>query len=257
MPTIDVITAFPHNPDNPLRTINDFDFLQSENLTIRLRHNPMGSIHGQSDIEHEFSKPGMALAALDAEKSASDAIVIESMGDTALRACRELVNIPVVGMADSSMRVATSLGRKFAIITVCTWHALYLEELIRQYGVINDYVGFEILNLQPFFLDLKDKTELMNKLLNAVVKTINEKDADTIILGGSYFLGIVPKLQHQLVNRGYCIPVIDPLMLAIFHAKMLVETNLSHSKICYPFPQKANRVLGYSGIESTPTPYLR
>ncbi len=172
MINVRVITAFPDNPNKRLRTLADLKMYETEGLTISLCHNQMGTVHCQSHIDHEFAKAGMAQQAFQAQKEGVNAIVIESMGDTALSACREATTIPVIGMSDIGMRVAQMLGRKFGLITVGSWHAFFLERLMKLYGVMDSYSGYEDLKRQPFFLDSQNEQNLEKAIESASLNLI-------------------------------------------------------------------------------------
>lgn len=247
---IRVITAFPDNPNDRLRTLSDLKIYEKEGFNISLSHNSMGTIHCQSDIDHEFAKVGMAHKAFEAQKEGVNAIVIESMGDTALSACREATTIPVIGMSDIGMRVAQMLGRKFGTLTVGSWHAFYLEKLMKRYGVIDSYAGFEDLKLQPFFLDNQNENDLEKLIENASLNLIYNKNVDVILLGGSYFIGYSQKLKQKLLARKIDVPIIDPLPLAIYFARTLVESGIYHSKIQYKLPN-STEVIGFSDFQNS------
>lgn len=249
---IKIIFAGPCNPDKAFRKLDDLLSYQDLGVELYLGHNAIGPIHCQNDIEQAFASAGMAQAAILAEQEGMDAIVIESMGDTGLIQCREAVKIPVVGMSDSSLRVAQMLGRKFGVITAGSWHGYALERLMRTYNLTSQYVGFQSLDFQPFFIDASSENQIEEKIISAITKLI-EIDADTIILGGSYFLGKNKKLSDILNNKGYRnILIIDPLPMAIRFARMLVDSDLSHSKLIYANPKHATQVIGYPTIPNIP-----
>jgi Asp/Glu/hydantoin racemase len=249
---IRVIFPGPSNPDKPFRQLVDLLPYQDQGVKLSLSHNSMGPLHGQTDIEHSLARAGMAMAAVAAEKEGVDAIVIESMGDTGLLECREAVSIPVVGLSDSAVRVAQMLGRKFGLITAGKWHGYALERIWKSYEIYSQYVGFQALNLQPF-TDFADSNEAFNQAMLSAIDNLMEKDADTILFGGSYFIGKEKDLSRLLSAEKYKdLLVIDPLPLAIRFARMLVDAKLSHSKRIYANPIHATPVIGYPLIDSTP-----
>jgi Asp/Glu/hydantoin racemase len=74
-------------------------------------------------------------AALAAEREGYGALAIGCFFDPALRAARSLVDIPVLGLAESTMLVACSLGRRFGIVTLCDDETVNLEDLAAAYGL--------------------------------------------------------------------------------------------------------------------------
>lgn len=249
---IRVIFAGPPNPEKQFRQLADLLPYQDLGVELSLSHNSIGPIHGQSDIEHSLARAGMVLAAIEAEKEGVDAIVIESMGDTGLFESREAVTIPVVGLSDSSVRVAQMLGRKFGLITAGKWHGYTLERLWKSYEIFSQYVGFQALNAQPF-TDFAESDDGLNNAIVSAIDKLMEQDADTILFGGSYFIGKEETVSNLLSDEKYKdLVVIDPLPLAIRFARMLADAKLSHSKRIYAAPRHATPVIGYPMIKTTP-----
>lgn len=249
---IKVIFAGPSNPDKPFRGLNDLLPYQDIGVELHFGQNLMGPIHCQNSIEEALATAGMAQVAIMAEQEGMHAIVIESMGDTGLIQCREATKIPVIGMSDSSLRIAQMLGRKFGVITAGRWHGYALERLLKIYSLNSQFVGFQPLDMQPFFTDAVSEEKIEEKIVSSIIKLI-QLGADTIILGGSYFLGKKERLSTILTNKGYHdILIIDPLPLAIRFARMLVDCELSHSKLIYANPKHATPVIGYPTITNTP-----
>lgn len=250
---IKIIFAGPQNAETPFRRLCDLLPYQSDGVEISLGFNSMGPIHCQSSIEEALACAGMAKAAINAQNEGANAIVIESMGDTGLIQCREATNIPVVGMSDCSFRIAQMLGRKFGVITAGTWHGYALERLIKSYGLCGQYVGFQSLNMQPFFTDATSNDQLENNIISSIMKLIQLHDADTIVLGGSYFLGKSESLARLLTEEGYPnILIIDPLPLSINFARLLVDSKLLQNKAIYACPTHSTAVIGYPEITKTP-----
>ena len=73
-------------------------------------------------------------AVLAAEASGISAAVIGNIQDPALYESRQLCEIPVVGMLESSMAVALSIGRSVALVTTAEATLPLLEDRLRQYG---------------------------------------------------------------------------------------------------------------------------
>ena len=74
-------------------------------------------------------------AVLAAERAGYDAFALGCFYDPAIRQARSLVDIPVVGLSESCMLVACSLGRKFSLVALNDDQAAQHEELADQYGL--------------------------------------------------------------------------------------------------------------------------
>ncbi|MYZ46248.1 aspartate/glutamate racemase family protein [Propylenella binzhouense] len=80
-------------------------------------------------------------AALAAERAGYDAMAIGCFYDPALRMARSLVEIPVVGLSETCMLVACSLGSKFALVALNEDQRVQHEELAVAYGLERRMAG--------------------------------------------------------------------------------------------------------------------
>src|SRR5689334_3619652 len=74
-------------------------------------------------------------AALAAERAGYDAFALGCFYDPGMRAARSLVEIPVLGLSETCMLVACSLGRKFALVALNRDQQAQHEELAHAYGL--------------------------------------------------------------------------------------------------------------------------
>ncbi|MDD5703679.1 MAG: aspartate/glutamate racemase family protein [Dehalococcoidales bacterium] len=72
---------------------------------------------------------------LDAEKQGCDGVAISCFFDPALSEARQLLKIPVTGLAEASMHFAYLMGSKFAIICKVDYYTSAMEEQISRYGM--------------------------------------------------------------------------------------------------------------------------
>lgn len=74
-------------------------------------------------------------AALEAERQGYNAFALACFYDPALRSIRSLVDIPCVGLSETSMLVACSLGHRFGLVSLEESQRAQHEELARAYGL--------------------------------------------------------------------------------------------------------------------------
>ncbi|MEZ5817586.1 MAG: aspartate/glutamate racemase family protein [Hyphomicrobiaceae bacterium] len=74
-------------------------------------------------------------AVLTAEREGYDAVALGCFYDPGLRAARSLVDIPVVGLSETAMLVACSLGQRFALIALNEDQKAQHEEVAHVYGL--------------------------------------------------------------------------------------------------------------------------
>lgn len=129
---------------------------------------------------------------INAEKDGYDAVVLHCFLDPVLDEAREIVDIPVVGMAESSMLLSQMYGKKFAVIT----HSLQLAKkevpsLIKKYdlnssSINTQYFDVSLMDLENAF---SEPETVIKQFLDAS-ETAVEKGAE-VILPGCGLLNIV------------------------------------------------------------------
>ena len=227
-----------------IRTLDDVTPFEREDLAIR--HSLLDA--GPSSIECEFdealSVPDTVLKAIEAERSGADALIIDCMGDPGLNACREVVNIPVLGPGQASMHFAAMLGHRFSFVTVLDCLRPMIDDMVSKYGLKDSYASFESVNVPV--LDIhEDMIKLQDAMLEKSLIAVKDKHAGAIVLGCTGFLGCAEAIKTGLLDQGLNVPVIDPIPLTLHLADSLVKTGLSHSKVIYPAPRD-KELIGYS-----------
>lgn len=173
-----------------------------------------------------------------AEEEGFDAVITYCFDDPALLAAKERLKIPVVGIQEPSIHLASMLGRKFSIVGVGGKQVKgSIEDLVRLYGLENKLAS--VRPTEILVLDIKkDYEKLKNSLLEEARKAIEEDEADVIVLGCGGLLGLAEELQRELG-----VPVIDPGLTALKIAEDLVKLRLSQSKRAFMFPHPKKRHL--------------
>ncbi|MHA2350347.1 MAG: aspartate/glutamate racemase family protein, partial [Candidatus Thorarchaeota archaeon] len=164
-----------------------------------------------------------------------DAIVIDCACDPVLDAARESCSVPVVAPRNAALHLALTLGTRFSIITVQGDSLLRcMKAGVRKEGLESFCASVRYLSMPV--LDIAKKPKDAHQALLKICKTVIEEDgADVIVLGCT-------ALSHEVdlasIMKETGVPVIDPWVIAIRTAHMLVESKLSHSKVAYPNPPK-------------------
>jgi allantoin racemase len=194
--------------------------------------------HGMPSIESAYDEMvngwEILRVAQKAEKEGFDGVFISCMGDPALDAAREILNIPVVGPARASMAYAAELAHRFSIVTVLENVVPLEENLAELLGVREKLASVRYVNIPV--LELEDKNKLVSALVEESLKAIKEDRAQAIVLGCTGMLGVSDSLSSFLKEKGYDIPVIYPVAVAIKYLETLVSLGLKQSKKSYMQP---------------------
>ena len=195
--------------------------------------------HGTHSVEsltdEAYNAPFILEQIVRANEEGYDVIVIDCACDPVLEAAREVSKVPVVGPRNTAFHVALTLGTRFGVVTV-QGESLKkcIEHGVRKEGLESFCAGVRYLKMPV--LDIAKKPNQAQKAILQESKTLIENNgADVIVLGCtalSHEVNLKPIMDELQV------PIIDPWIVAIKSAFMLVESGLSHSKVAYPYPPK-------------------
>jgi len=206
--------------------------------------------HGPASIECEYDEalcvPDTIAQVCQAERESIDAVLINCMGDPGVKPAREAVAIPVLGPAETSMHLASSLAHRFSIVTVLERLIPLLENQAKVCGVWEKLASVRAVDIPVLELE-KDRERLLAQLVDQSVHAIVHDGAHIIIFGCTGMAGLAQAVQERLAARGYPVPVIDPAIAALKVAEALVDMRLAHSKRTYPYPPR-KRVDGYTAL---------
>ena len=106
---------------------------------------------GPASIESEFhealSVPGTIRKTPDVQRRGADAVIIDCMGGPGVRACREVVSIPMPGPCQTSLHVAALLGHRFAFLTELDRLRSVIGKLMATYGLQEQYPAFRAVDM--------------------------------------------------------------------------------------------------------------
>jgi allantoin racemase len=196
---------------------------------------PKHGTHSVESITDEaYNAPFILEQVVKANQEGYDVILIDCACDPVLEAAREVSAVPVVGPRNTALHLALTLGTRFGVVTVQGQSLKRcIEHGIRKEGLESFSVGVNFLNMPV--LDIAKKPEQAQKEILKESRDLIQKGADVIVLGCT-------ALSHEVDLKPIMvelqIPIIDPWVVAMKTAFMLVESGLSHSKIAYPFPPK-------------------
>jgi allantoin racemase len=202
----------------------------------------VGVKKGPTSIESRYdaimASPDILRLIKEAEEGGVDAVVVSCMGDPGVMAGKELVNIPVLGPLETSLLVSCALGDKVSVVTVLQNEACAIEENARAYGLSHKLASVRSVNIPVLELS-KDIERTLNALVEESKKAVKEDGAKSIILGCTGMTGLGEKLAERLD-----VPVLDPLLVTIKFAELLVRLGLKQSKLTFPTPPN-KKIIGY------------
>jgi allantoin racemase len=137
-----------------------------------------------------------------------------------LRAARERVRIPIVGPGEVTLKAAASLNGKIGMVTPSNETVDSHWEQVKDLDLDKRFVGIEAIEgpLLPFS---QQDPRAMTEALIAAGRKLIDKGAELICPSGLAYVPI--RVSAVEVSRTLGIPVLDPALLSVRTAEMLVS----------------------------------
>ncbi len=188
--------------------------------------------HAQVEINSAtdvcMAAPEIIRLALSAQEEGYDAVVLYCFSDPAIDACRELLDIPVIGGAQAACLAALNICRSFGVILAEAKRLPEKKLFLRTLGVdaarIGEIAAVDLHGISPW----QDRQETFARL-TACGRDMVNNGTEAIVLGCLSFLGLAEPLSRLLG-----VPVIDPAICAVTTAESIVRQRLTTSKVSYP-----------------------
>lgn len=179
----------------------------------------------ESSYEESLVAEGVLERVIEGNKQKFDAIVIACYGDPHLHSAKEISDVPVFGIAESSMHLACLLGYKFSIVTVLETARPIFEELVKRVGLEDKCASIRTTALSVADLE-KDPSVTLKVLTEAASLAIRQDGAEVICLGCAGMAGLDKSMELSLG-----VPVLDGVVCAVKIAEITYEYKLRQSKI--------------------------
>jgi len=187
-----------------------------------------GTTKGGTGVEYRFTEYFFAREmienGLQAERQGFDAYVIGTTNEAGLVECREVLDIPVVGMIEASVHIACMMGRNFALITPNEKMVPHFEEQVARYGLKDKLAGiqcteFKIPDLGKVFED-KALADRQIAQFKEGAKKLIQSGAEVIVPIGGIAGLFLARLGVREIDG---VPVIDTISVAVKMAEMMVK----------------------------------
>jgi allantoin racemase len=165
-----------------------------------------------------------ALDLIAREAGGCDAVIIGASIDSGLRAAREMLAVPVLGLTESALHVACLTGPRFGTVTLSRRSNHVLREMVESYGLISRCAGLRAVDASP--LDLLADPARVAALIAAEAADLVTRDmVDVVVLVGAVMAHMCDRVQ-PLVE----VPVIEGVSCAVALAESLTRLRLPKAR---------------------------
>ncbi len=191
-----------------------------------------------------------------AQEEGYDGAIIACYFDPALRAARQMLSIPVVGIAEASMLLAGLMGLRFAVVTSDHRYLDDMTETIHLYGMASRAIGTR--PVRAINMGESQFLSCLGGAFDPLVEDFTEvaegciQDGAQVVIAGCGLLS--PALTQAGVSQVGNAPVIDPTIAAIKVSEMMVDMRrasfpvVSRTGMFAEIPKEVLEGAGNSGL---------
>ncbi len=161
------------------------------------------------------------LQLMASESGDCDAAIIGASIDSALRAAREMLPIPVVGITEAALHTACLLGGRFGLVAMSARSAIVTREMVEAYGLAARLAGIAPVATTPAEF-VADPDAALASLAGAANLLVERDMADVVVLIGAVMAGIPARIQDRVP-----VPVIEGVTCAVGLAESLVRLRIA------------------------------
>ena len=193
--------------------------------------------HGPISIESAYDEALAAYHILPLVQQANDegydAVILACFSDPGLDAAKEISRIPVIGIEESTLHMATMLGHKFSIMTGMRRRVPTRDCHCRERGVTDSFASSPALEMSVVEMDA-NPAKAKARIIEKARKAVEEDGAEVIILGCAGLAGYSEDIEKELG-----VVVLDPSSVALKVAEAMADLGLHHSKVGrFSYPPK-------------------
>jgi allantoin racemase len=184
-------------------------------------------------------------AGIAAEADGFSALFLNTFGDYGVAELRSALHIPVIGAGEAAMMLASTLGRRFAIVTVWprSMNFIYDERIAacsmgqRCAGIVNILDDRDIVATErgdpddPITTMRAGSGAIIDRIVSGAETMLAAGDTDTIILGCT----CMAPIGHRVAER-LAVPVVEAMTAGYKMVEMLASLALTQSAVAYPKP---------------------
>lgn len=183
----------------------------------------MGPASIEGYYDEALAVPGLLMEIAAGERAGAQAAIIACFDDTGLDAARAMASIPVIGICEAALSVASYIAQRFTVVTTTERSLVPVEGLVQRYGMARR-ARVRAADIPVLSLEVA-ASGAVEKLRAEIARAIAEDRAEAIVLGCAGMADLAHRLQQE-----FDLPVIDGVGAALKQAEALIALGLSTSK---------------------------
>lgn len=162
-----------------------------------------------------------ALELIAREAAGCDAVVVAASTDSAVRAAREMLAVPVLGLTEAALHAACLVGGTFATVTLSARSNATLRDQLAASGMASRCVAMRAVPATP--QDLLTDPDRIAAVVAEAARALVAEGADAIVLVGAVMAGLAARMECD-------VPVLEGVSCAVALAEALVRLRLPKAR---------------------------
>ncbi|GAA1804645.1 aspartate/glutamate racemase family protein [Luedemannella flava] len=203
---------------------------------------PLTPRFGADAIDCNFESYLSAVAVMDAVSTVDtgfDAVVMAGFGEHGREGMQELVDVPVLDIAECAAHVAQLLGRTYSVVTTLRRSVGAIEDRLLLAGQRARCASVRATGLGTAELDA-DPDAAVAAVVEQARLAVEVDGAEVICLGCGGLAGL-----DEAIGARLGVPVVDGVTAAVRLAEAVVGLGLRTSKVCSYAPPPGNALTGW------------
>jgi len=193
-----------------------------------------------------------------------DAFLIGNIADPGIRECREIADMPVLGLCETALHVACMMGANFGLVTINEKFTPRIVENVVRYGLkdrlksVNRMQMDRILDLDAAFNDETAKNAVVGQF-QAAAKVVTDAGAEVVIPAGGVAMALLAQAGVYQTPSGA--PILNGITTLVKMGEMAVALSrimggtFTSKRLQYapPGPEQIAEIRKYYGAHIYPT----
>jgi allantoin racemase len=203
----------------------ELERIKRPDTELRVVSAEYGPVSIESAYDEALAQPATLERVRQANEEGYDVVILACFSDPGLDAAKEISDIPVIGIEESTMHIAAMLGHKFSITTAFRSRVPTRELHVRERGLESAYASTLVMNMSVLDMDANPE-KAKARILELARTAVQEDGAEVIVLGCAGLAGYAEDIERELGAI-----VLDPTSVAFKIAEAIVDLGLRHSKV--------------------------
>jgi allantoin racemase len=204
---------------------------------------PLTPLFGADGIDCNFESLLSAVAVMDrvaTYEDPFDAVVMAGFGEHGREGVQEIVDAPVLDIAESSAHVASMIGRSYSVVTTLDRSIGSIEDRLLLAGLAARCASVRSTGMSTLELD-EDPEAALRAIVEQARQAVEVDRAEVICLGCGGMAGL-----DDAIGNSLGVPVVDGVGAGVRLAEALVGLGLRTSKVCtYARPDDSKHIVGW------------